>query len=764
MLHKRKIKLFFSSYFILSCINLSVNNVSEEYTLKEIDVAKYIPLSKTEKERYFSFNLKLQNISSLIDSSYIHFSTISTLPLNSSDKNGQQIIYSSTKECPSTTNAERYSFKYLKNADLFINFPNTTKIYLTIKCYKYPCSFSLKVQIEKDYANLNLNHASTFSYSYFASEQATNIMKFKIPSSLNTPYPNYTKHLLTISVNNPNDPDYTQLYLIDGGVEKELKMDSYKTSSDMIFSLIEEKNINEFSENSFYVLEIESMKNQFISIFIKPSIYFINEYKLITEIIPNSHPQYSFLNVNSDDKTKEECFKINEQYISDNVNENDLVYTSIDYFTSPSNIYLKYTNKEEDVKLGQSSINLILKKESGVYPEICFKEDYNEKVFKLEISHLSKNIENYDVFSPLLTGFFHKKTINKNGLSVFTYNSDVHYYDKITYYLKILKGNPEVFITHCEDYPNCNKDISQLKNDNKMFKPEKINNIYSFYSYTNYTNRIKDLSPYDPRQNLLYVYCPETEQEYCQFEILIYSNYDEIVLSHNSEFYSNLKKDESDLYKIHLPKGNDEIKKIQIYLHSNQNVELISEDLKNITLNKEKYAGTMIYEFTPDKTYLIHKNDFDLLFSIKANNDAFYYIKYLIVNNKDEGDSDNSCLGKLGLINEINSMPLKMFYPLPNNKDNTLPIFNDFVFNFYFKYESSINDDNMALLDEFKIQSSIITNKDFISVVKTQNNEDFNQLTFNTKSFDLSTQSLIINIKKEELENISKKIIKKMKN
>ena len=747
-------------FLISNFINLSINSVSEEYKLNEIDVPKYIVFNNTEKEKYISFNLEFVNISSLIDSSYIHFSTFSNLPLNLADKNGQQIIYSSTEECPSTSNAERYSFKYLKNTDLFINFPNATKIYLTIKCFKYPCSFNLKTQIEKDYAHLNIYDTTPYSYSYFASEQITNTMKFKIPSSLYNSYPNYAKHLLTISVSNPNDPDYTKLYLNNGNNTEELKMDSYKTRTNMIFSLIEENNINELSDNIFYVLEIESMENQFISISIKPSIYFINEYKLNSEIMPNSHPQYSFLNLNSEDKTKEECYKINEQYISDNldnINENDLLYASIDYFTSPSNIYLKY--KKEEIQLSQSSMNLILQKESGAYPEICFylkdNNDINEGVFKLEMSHLSNNNENYDVFNPLLTGFFHKKMLNKNGLSFFTYNSDVHYYDKITYYLKPLKGNPEIFIDHCEDYPNCNKDISQLKNDNKVIKPKIINNIYSFYSYTYYTNRAKDLSPYYPKQNLLYAYCPETEKEYCQFEILIYSNLDEIVLSHNSEFYSNLKKDELDLYKIHLPKGNDEIKKIQIFLHSNENVELISENMNNITIKKDKYAGTEIYEYIPDKLYYIHKNDFDILFSIKANNDAHYYIKYLIVNNKDEEDNENTdCfMGKMGLINETKYKSLKMYYPLPNKKENNKPIFNDFVFNFYLKYKNSINTNNTALFDEFEIKSSIITNKNFISLVKTQNNEDFNQLSLNTKLFDLSTKSVIISIKKEDLEN-----------
>ena len=610
----------------------------KEYNLKEIQVPKFIDFNNIEKEEYITFNIKLSNedISSLINS-YIHFSTIS---VDSSDKNGQQIIYSSTEECPSISSAERYSFKYLKNAHLFINFKNNiTQLHLTVKCFKYPCSFTFKGQIEKDYANLNLY--DTYSYSYFISDQKINTMKFKIPSSLNNLYldnDNIKKHLLTISVTNPNDPEYSKLSLISGNNEISLKMKSYKSSKTMIYSVIEEDNIIEFSENNFYVLEIESMQNQFIFISIKISI--IDNNKINSEIIPNSSPKYSYLNF-TDIIVNEECFKINEQYINDNLDNNDgndLLYASIDYYSSPANIYLKYNDKNVNIKenniLGESSINIILEKELGKYPEICFNlSESNESAFMLEVSHLSKNIENIDIFNPLLSGFFHHKSLNKNGLALFTHNSDAHYLKEITYYLKILKGEPEIYISYCEDYPNCYKDIYQLRNDKNVIKPKVENNICS---YKNYSNGFNDLSPYYPKQSLLYVYCPENEQNYCQFKILIYSNLDIITLLPNDKFYSNLQKENSDFYKIHLPKGKDEIKKIQVFLYSNEDTKFISEDMNNITINKIIEETIQIYEYIPDKNYYIHNHDFDILFNINAKKNIFYYIEYNIINKKVE--------------------------------------------------------------------------------------------------------------------------------
>ena len=746
-------------YFLILCyIHLSINSSSEEYKLKEIEVPKYIAFNNIQDEKYITFNLELSNEDISSDKNYyFHFSTF---PVDSSDKNGQQIIYSSTKEMPSISNADRYSFKYLEKSHLFVNFQNINELYLTIKCYKYPCSFNLKTQIEKDYANLNLLDFD--SYSYFISEQKINTMKFKIPSllnNLNSINDNTQKYMLTVSVTNPSDPEYSKLSLISGNNEKTLKMMSYKSSMNMIYSVIEEDNINDLSENNFYVLEIESMQNQFISISIK--ISFINNNKINSEIIPNSSPKYSYLNA-TEIRANEECYIINGQYISDYLdnnnendllynNENDLLYASIEYFSSPVNIYLKYNDKnvnpKESINLEETSINVILEKVSNQYPQICF--DLSEKdaaAFMLEVSHISQTSKNIDIYNPLVSGFFHKKSLKRNGLSLFTHNSDVHYIKQMTFYVKILKGEPEIYIYNCEDYPNCYNDIYQLKNDNSVIKPKISNNISS---YTINTNDFKDLSPYYPEQNLLYVYCPQNEQEYCQFQILMYSNLDEIVLSPNYKFYSNLQKDNIDLYRIHLPKGKDEIKKIQVLLYSNEVPEFISYNMSNITINKNIGDNMQIYEYIPDKNYLINNKDFDILFNIKAKENIFYYIEYNIINKDGQHDDNYDIfLGKIGAINETNSMPSEMFYSLPLKKDK---VFNEFLFNLYFKSKKTVNT-KTAIFDKLEINAAIISKNSFIQFIQNQKN-DINKYLVNTALFDISTKSAIINIKTEDMAN-----------
>ena len=62
--------------------------------------------------------------------------------------------------------------------------------------------------------------------------------------------------------------------------------------------------------------------------------------------------------------------------------------------------------------------------------------------------------------------------------------------------------------------------------------------------------------------------------------------------------------------------------------------------MSNITINKNIGDNMQIYEYIPDKNYLINNKDFDILFNIKAKENIFYYIEYNIIN-KDGQQDDN---------------------------------------------------------------------------------------------------------------------------
>ncbi len=733
-------------YIIIFSILRAANSIDDEIELTD---NLYSNTFNIEKEKCFTFTLKLsEQKKEQLKDSYIHFSTVSK---KISDMNTQQIIYSSKNVCPTISNADSYSLKSSKNSDLFSKFPdtNTDKLYLTVKCYSYPCSFDLKANIENEYVELNLDNND--SYSYYSTGDKLITMKFKILSSLNKVYTNNEKHVYTISVTNPGDLEYTELKLMKKGKKVSFNADSYKTPTSIVFTFVEENYMTEFSKDNFYVLEIQSLENQFISISIKTSKFYDN--KLVSEILPNYYSKYSYLN-SKNIQVNEECFYINEEYTKDNLlnNNEDFLYASIYYYTLPIEPNLKYNGQyklpEVEFNEEQISYNLILKKESDIIPQLCFQlNDNKELAFMLEISHISKKNKNIDIYTPLQSGFLYVKTLNKNNLAFYTHNSDVHYSENLSFYLKILKGNPEMYIVPCTDYPNCYNDISQLKNDINAIKPNEENKKYT---YSLKTNRQKDLSPYGNKQNLLYVYCPDQTEEYCQYEVSIYSELDQISLYPNDIFYSSKLKDESDLFRIHIPKGSPDVQNIKLSINCNKNLEFVFiEDNINSTLKiSEESTSQKIYEFIPEKSHSIENQDFDILFNIKANENLDYSLEYKKSKSKNEKVLSQIEFGTIKTI-PINSFPLRLFYILPNK----MPNFKDLLLNF-----NIIENNNKIDTSKITFNSIIINNNKLNEINNTKNYDDVFDDSTSKKNLDLSTNSLVLNINKEYMNKIKNRI------
>ena len=736
--------IFFLELIILSLLNFSLN--IEERELKDETIIHVT----THEEKHISFTVSTQ-LKNELQNSYIHFYAYLQNP---DEINGQQIIYSSTEQNPNLSNAEKYSYKFSKYANLILTEPKD-KINLSIKCMKYPCSYDLKVKFEKDYANLNLDESNNYSnsYSYFVpgnTLEKLSTMKFKIQSSFNKKYTK-GKQLLTISVTNPSDKD---AIILKDSNKKEIE-NVYTTPIGKIFSIIE-GDINN-SENNFYYLEIESMEYQFVSISIKASVEY--DKKIESDIIPNESPKYTFVNNINNFMIEEECFTINEKYANDNLKgeNNDLLYASIEYFSVPLN---EIVSNSKSYKSSSSSVNFILEKENNKYSQFCLKlNNKEENAYMVQVSHVSNKPENVDIYSPISSGFIHMKTLNKKNLALYTYFSDIHFSNRLSFSLKVLKGKPEMYLYTCEEYPNCYNHISKLKSGNKnVVKPELKNNQY-YYSFYN-ENKERDLSPYGPKQKLLYVYCPEeSSDELCKFEILIYSDYDEIVLKDiYKNFNSNLKKDETDLYKIHIPKGKNKIDIVKITL-SNENVKLESalEDNKTASLNVKNNKE---YKFEAVAGFNAAMKDFDIPFNVKANKDISYSFDLSFASKNNLIDSINFENISIYNINEykksekINQIPFlfKIKLSKENGKFNT-SLFQDLLFNFKFNIIKNLTNNNKTFVfDEFEIKSRLISSKLSNDDIKKK----FTDIFFNSNTlngtFDLSTKSVILQFEKKYLQ------------
>ena len=428
------------SLLFYNCILISIliqSFLTEDIPKITLDLPYQKAFEKIEQETYIQIDVSIPDNSSI--SYYLHFSTE---PLQNQNQALQQIIYSPNNTKPSMNNSEIYSFRFSKNANLIALAPKqTSKINIAIKCFKYPCSFNFTAKLEKNSANLYLDENKNY-YLYNTNSignEKFNKMIFNIPPS--------SKEKLMITIINPGDIS--------------LKSSSFKT----------EGNTNNIG----------------------------------SEITPNTLTKFS--NLITGGKKINECFKISENYIKNFLNndKNNFVYASINFLTLPFKAYLKYSKSEKEIenKNEENSLNIILNKEANEYPQICFQQDntsLSDNIFMLELSHMYQGMENIDIYSPILSGFFTKKILLSNSLGIYTHYSDIHFIKKISFYLKKLKGDPIMYFVQCNNYPNCYNKIDELeKNPNNAFKAKSFGN-YQFYS-KKYEKLTKDLSPNGPLQN-----------------------------------------------------------------------------------------------------------------------------------------------------------------------------------------------------------------------------------------------------------------------
>ena len=338
-------KIIFVFIILFSYNNALINDTELLYNISSIGYNLPMDFLNASEDQCIHINIQLDDEQkSQLKDSYLHFAT---WPHDLLDMDNQQLIFSSKVSCPDISEAEYYSLKSSDNNDLIIKMANEeemSEVYLRVKCFNYPCNYHLYTSIEKDYVYLssNINNRTLYSsygcdsYSYFFNENTS--IKFIIPSSLNKAYTNNAKHVVTISVTNPNDAEtnFAKLYLVEEE-KKNIAVDSIKSSTGIIFTFIEENIIRNYSVNNFYALEIKSNEKQFVSFSLKFSEY--NGKKLESKIIPNYYSYYSYLNTENF-SADEECFTI----VGRNINNSDLLYASIYYDSLPIKPYLKYNN------------------------------------------------------------------------------------------------------------------------------------------------------------------------------------------------------------------------------------------------------------------------------------------------------------------------------------------------------------------------------------------------------------------------------------
>ena len=724
---------FFLLYFILISFLFQVSLTDDipSFTPEQPYVNLY---SKINSEQYIKLKYSKPD-------NFIHYLHFSTSPSSETSLDAQQIIFSSESEMPSINETEEYSFKFSTKANLITLDPNKTDniVFLTIRCLSYPCSFNFKAALETNTSNLYLDETHNF-YAYNSNsigKNKINKIKFYIPSMSNT-----EKNLMNIAVINPGDTDgsYNNLSYIksDNGKETLIKKRA-KIDNGVIYTIEKDENC------ANYYLHIESMENQFIIISIKTSTAINNE-NIETDLTPNTMAKYT--NLICETKINE-CFKINKDYINnflkDSSQKNDFLYASINFFSLPIKTYLKYSNDQTELINNRikNSLNVLLKKrEDGEYPSICFEQDnkanLKNNTLMIEISHMYPNMNNIDISSPIFSGFFNAKTLPKNILGIYTHYSDIRFIEKITFYLKPTKGKPIMYFVQCNDYPNCIKNINDLETDTtNAFKAQDFGDFQYYSKQYDPKKKYKDLAPYGNSQNLLYVYCPENnEDDYCQFEILTYSDLEEIIINENEEFNAVMKQDEKLMFKMVFKKGHDDIENFDICLNATDDDVSFDtlEDINNAVVTRSLRQGINCYTYKPDKqVHNLAQNDMEIIFNIIAKKD----VQFKLINKMEYLNPQE--IGKIIKIDDL-FFPYSIHY-LINNTES------DFIFNLY------LNSKNQDLkFDNIRIGAILLNMIDLTKILKEGSDNILNGSII--ENIDPATRSVSLVIKKDYIKKI----------
>ena len=275
-------------------------------------------------------------------------------------------------------------------------------------------------------------------------------------------------------------------------------------------------------------------------------------------------------------------------------------------------------------------------------------------------------------------------------------------------------------------------DLPKLKN------AEKANNYGDFQFYSKkYQNKTKDLSPDGVEQNLLLVFCPENTKDFCQFQILIFSDLDEIVLEKNDIFYGVSQKSDNFNFKLTIKQYDNNFKYCDFCINvTNDDINFDTlDDFNNATITEIKKENKKCYRYQVDKGFNdINKNDIEIIFNIKANKD----INFVLTN-------EVFSIYEIDQIINLNNFIFP--YELNIKLDNASNYNTDLLLNIYLS--DKYNQDMNIILDNIQI-GVIIVNQSLLDELEGKNNKEiFNNNNSLIGKLDKGTRSAVLNINKE---------------
>ena len=255
------------------------------------------------------------------------------------------------------------------------------------------------------------------------------------------------------------------------------------------------------------------------------------------------------------------------------------------------------------------------------FPENAMADEIFYSIYFAPLENNNTEIKRINKFSPIqLPGFTYRKILQNGetiGLVPIMPDDDFSF---LTYYVNSFKGKLKVEMHTCENYPLCNIDELQNKNDGIPLQD------FNAFSLTFSKNELDEnlLSNINHKKKILLISCENKneiqiedrkENDTCLIVANIYTDKNKILMTMNYNYHKYLKKGNEDKFLI--PKNENE--NIEL------NIEILSGNIE-IKINSE-YS---LLEKNNKKIYKISNNENEIEISILSKNDSVYNIRYYI--------------------------------------------------------------------------------------------------------------------------------------
>ena len=449
--------------------------------------------------------------------------------------------------------------------------------YFTVECSTYKCNYDIDI-LGIDKIEINLN--DKYSYSYYVTEE-TEEMNFTIKGTF-------------------SDTNF-------GRIVGNNVVNIWAKGNKEITSKLDAKNSEKLSEFNAYIIKLDKVENfEYNFQVVGKTGDLINVgVSFFDGTYHNFYPNAINQNINElsgifKKGVKElNCFKIERE------NQKETGYIS----------YTDYNN----YNIGYMTLLTLYNDEK--YFKRCLSISDGDEGF-YSIQYIKKNEQNnMNIYPPQMLGKEYSRYMGEGDIIQLIPIKPDYDYKYLTYHINVGQGKTvKAYVNSCNNYPLC---------DINLDNATPIQNLNSFsISLSKKEIDSSSKSPIDKNQKVLIIKCEKgtksihtkgASDNQCLIKINMYTDKNEIYLEPYISNYRYTLKDNEENFKIGLQNNQAE--------YMDLNIEIFSGDL---SINVDNVENNY-FSFNNKRLYIIKDKQSSV--KIKANENSFYHINYVLKNN-----------------------------------------------------------------------------------------------------------------------------------